>query len=82
MPPFTGSGVLTPELEKMAASGAVFTNFHTAAATCTPSRAAILTGMYPWRLGIKGVYEYGEKADKGNRGPWRYNQPFMERISL
>ncbi len=82
MPPFTGSGVLTPELEKMASSGAVFTNFHTAAATCTPSRAAILTGMYPWRLGIKGVYEYGEKADKGNRGPWRYNQPFMERISL
>lgn len=66
--PFTGSGVLTPELEKMAASGAVFTNFHTAAATCTPSRAAILTGMYPWRLGIKGVFEYGEKGDKGNRG--------------
>ena len=36
--PFTGSGVKTPELEKMAAEGAILTNFHTAAATCTPSR--------------------------------------------
>ena len=25
--------------------------------------------MYPWRLGIKGVFEYGEKGEgKGNRG--------------
>ncbi len=67
--PFTGSGVLTPELEKMAAHGTIMSNFHTAAATCTPTRASILTGMYPWRMGIKAVYEYGEKG-KSNRDDW------------
>ena len=42
--PFTGSGVKTPELEKMAAEGAIITNFHTAAATCTPSRYGSSSG--------------------------------------
>jgi len=63
--PFVGSGIRTPELERMAARGMVMTNFHTAAATCTPTRASILTGLYPWRMGIKGVYEYGEKIKEG-----------------
>lgn len=67
--PFTGSGILTPNLEKMAARGTIMTNFHTAAATCTPTRASILTGMYPWRVGLKAVYEYGEKF-KSNRDDW------------
>jgi arylsulfatase A-like enzyme len=30
--------------------------------------------LYPWRLGIKGVYEYGKKCNKGhkcsNRDDW------------
>ena len=63
--PFVGSGIRTPELERMAARGMIMTNFHTAAATCTPTRASILTGMYPWRMGIKGVFEYGEKSKPG-----------------
>jgi arylsulfatase A-like enzyme len=67
--PFTGTGILTPELEKMAARGTVMTNFHSAAATCTPTRASILTGLYPWRMGIKAVYEYGKKG-QSNRDDW------------
>lgn len=67
--PFTGMGVITPELEKMASRGTIMTNFHTAAATCTPTRASILTGLYPWRMGIKAVYEYGLKG-KSNRDDW------------
>jgi len=66
--PFIGSGIYTPELEKMASRGAVMTNFHTAAGTCTPTRASLLTGLYPWRLGIKAVYEYG--TEKHNRNDW------------
>ena len=66
--PFEGSGIATPELEKMAARGAIMTNFHTAAATCTPTRSSILTGMYPWRSGIKAVYEYGSPTS--NRNDW------------
>lgn len=66
--PFTGTGIRTPNLEKMAAKGTVMTNFHAAAATCTPTRASILTGMYPWRSGIKAVYEYGNS--NSNRNDW------------
>ena len=68
VPPFVGSGIYTPELEKMASRGATMTNFHTAAGTCTPTRASLLTGLYPWRLGIKAVYEYG--TEQHNRNDW------------
>ena len=67
--PFVGTGIKTPELEKMAAKGMVMTNFHSAAATCSPTRASILTGLYPWRVGMKAVFEYGEKG-KSNRDDW------------
>jgi len=72
--PFIGNSVLTPELERMASRGMVLTNFHTAAATCTPTRASILTGLYPWRLGIKAVFEYGLKG-KSNRDDWMPQLP-------
>ena len=68
--PFVGlRGVKTPNLQRMADKGTVLMNYHTAAATCTPTRASILTGMYPWRMGIKAVYEYGERF-KSNRDDW------------
>ena len=34
----------TPNLDKLAASGMRFTDFHVGASVCTPSRAALLTG--------------------------------------
>ena len=67
--PFVGNGIKTPNLEAMAARGMVMTNFHTPATVCTPTRASILTGMYPWRVGIKAVYEYGKKGNS-NRDDW------------
>ncbi len=51
-----GSDVLsTPHLDTLAANSLRFTDFYTAAASCSPSRAAFLTGMYPQRIGIPGV---------------------------
>jgi arylsulfatase A-like enzyme len=41
--------VHTPAIDSLAASGLRFTNAHTDAATCTPSRYAMLTGSYAWR---------------------------------
>jgi arylsulfatase A-like enzyme len=60
--PFTGQGIKTPELEKMALSGRILTNFHDAAPICTPTRASILTGLFPWRLGIYSIYGTGKQA--------------------
>lgn len=41
--------VKTPNLDRLAARGLRFTDAHAAAATCTPSRYALLTGEYAWR---------------------------------
>jgi arylsulfatase A-like enzyme len=43
--------VKTPTLEKIAGNGILFTNAYVSAPSCTPSRNAILTGQYHWRLG-------------------------------
>jgi arylsulfatase A-like enzyme len=45
----------TPNLDKMAHEGIRFTNFLTAQAVCSASRAALLTGCYPNRIGISGA---------------------------
>ena len=45
----------TPNLDRMAAEGTRFTNFLSAQAVCSASRAALLTGCYPNRLGISGA---------------------------
>ena len=53
---FGSPDISTPNLDRMAAEGMRFTDFHVAAPVCTPSRAALLTGKYPERLGMaKGV---------------------------
>ena len=44
--------VNTPHIDRLAANGIRFTDFHTAASICSPSRAAFLTGGYPQRAGL------------------------------
>lgn len=39
--------VHTPNLDKLAEDGIRFTNFYTVTAVCSPSRSALITGMYP-----------------------------------
>ena len=45
-----GVGTLeTPNIDKIANNGIRFTNGYASSATCSPSRYALLTGIYPWR---------------------------------
>lgn len=43
---------ITPNLDRLAASGILFTNAHCAAPACNPSRTAIMTGLSPHRSGL------------------------------
>jgi len=53
---FGSETIKTPHLDQMAVEGRKFTSFYVASSVCTPSRAALLTGCYPKRLGMaKGV---------------------------
>ena len=52
---FGAKGYTTPHLDRMATQGVRFTNFHVAQAVCSASRAGLLTGCYPNRIGIHGA---------------------------
>ena len=50
-----GSPAPTPNLDRMAAEGLRFTDFHSSGNVCSPTRAGLLTGRYQQRAGIPGV---------------------------
>ena len=45
--------VATPRIDRMAAEGVRFTDYYAAAPICSPSRAGLLTGCYPRRVGLE-----------------------------
>ncbi len=56
---FGGKHVSTPRIDKMAREGARLTSFYVAAPVCTPSRAALMTGCYPKRVGMARGSNFG-----------------------
>ncbi|MBM3851898.1 MAG: N-acetylgalactosamine-6-sulfate sulfatase [Verrucomicrobia bacterium] len=50
-----GGSIKTPQLERLAAQGRRFTDFHSSGNVCSPTRAGLLTGRYQQRAGIDGV---------------------------
>lgn len=44
----------TPAIDQLAREGVKFSRFYAASAICSPSRAGILTGRYPWKAGLEG----------------------------
>jgi arylsulfatase A len=53
--PFGATAYKTPNLDRMAAEGRIFTDFHAATAVCSASRIALMTGCYPERVSILGA---------------------------
>ncbi|MDX1406916.1 MAG: sulfatase, partial [Saprospiraceae bacterium] len=60
IPVFGDSTVPTPHIDRLAREGVVYTRFFSPSGVCAPSRAAIVTGMYPTRIG----------AHHMRTGPW------------
>eukprot|EP01038_Epipyxis_sp_PR26KG_P009675 gene9675-13025_t len=55
--------VQSPQLKKMSENGLVLTNFHSAAPVCSPARASIMVGLFPWRIGVDFIYAGDLKLD-------------------
>jgi arylsulfatase A-like enzyme len=63
--------VKTPNLDRLAARGVLFTNAHCSAPACNPSRASLMTGILPSR---SGVYH--------NPDPWRQSPVLKNAVTI
>ena len=59
---YGASDILTPNLDKLARDGAYFTSYYATQPVCSASRASILTGCYPDRIGIFNAYSPGSNV--------------------
>ena len=55
---FGTAGIRTPHIDRLAREGTRFTSFYVGQAVCTASRAALLTGCYPNRIGMSGALNH------------------------
>ena len=53
----------TPRLEQMASEGMTLTGYRNAAPLCSPSRMALITGVFPYRFGVTGIIQ--KKLQRG-----------------
>ncbi len=63
--------VKTPNLDRLAARGVLFTNAHCSAPACNPSRASLMTGILP---ATSGVYH--------NSNPWRQSPVLRNAVTI
>ena len=62
-----GHAVPTPNLQRLAGEGVLFRRAFSAAPTCSPSRAALLTGQCPHRNGMLGLAHRGFRLNDYNK---------------
>lgn len=59
----TGSGgYTTPNIDRMADKGIFFTHYYSPQAVCSASRAGLMTGCYPNRVGFSGALDHTSKT--------------------
>ncbi len=71
-------GFQTPHLDRLAAEGTRFTQFYVAQAVCTASRAALMTGCYPNRIGMQGAYNHTSRDGMADE-EWLLQEMLKER---
>ena len=66
----------TPNIDKLCARGMKFTNAYAACAVCSPTRASIMTGRYPARIGITDwiLSEFQGARIIGGKNPTGYSK--------
>jgi len=59
---FGSPNISTPRIDQLAKEGMRFTDFYSSSSVCSASRASLLTGCYPQRVGVPGVIGAGANA--------------------
>jgi arylsulfatase A len=67
----------TPNINRLASQGMLFTNGYAACAVCSPSRAAILTGRYPVRHGLTNWISWNFEMTPGKKNPEGYTDSYF-----
>ncbi|BDS05871.1 N-acetylgalactosamine-6-sulfatase [Oceaniferula spumae] len=62
--------IKTPNIDRLAKEGTDFYNFTVASGVCSPSRAAVMTGVFPARLGITGHFATPRSNAQRNMPDW------------
>jgi arylsulfatase A-like enzyme len=75
---YDANGFETPAIDRLAAEGIAFTDFHSNSSVCSPTRAALMTGLYPSRLGIKDSITVKRREKGRRRGIQDHHLTFAE----
>ncbi len=78
---FGSSFYETPNLDRLAASGMMFTDAYAACPVCSPTRASIMTGKYPIRTGVTDYIGAAQPA-KWGRNTKLLPAAYQERLDL
>ncbi|WP_417392853.1 sulfatase-like hydrolase/transferase [Gimesia sp.] len=68
----------TPEIDRLAAEGMKFTDFHSSGTVCSPTRAGLLTGRYQQRAGIEAVIHPVSDHPEHRKGLRKSENTFAE----
>jgi arylsulfatase A-like enzyme len=66
---FGTQDIRTPNIDRVCREGMTFDNFYANSCVCSPTRAAILTGCYPDRVGVPGVIRHQPENSWGHLAP-------------
>lgn len=75
---YGATGFQTPNLDQMAAQGMRFTNYYAAQPVCSASRAGLLTGCYPNRIGFSGAL-FPHDSTGMNAEEWTMAEMFKDK---
>lgn len=75
---FGATDIRTPHIDAMAKAGTRFTNFYVAQPVCTASRAALMSGCYPNRVGLGGALNHTSRNGI-HPDEWLLPEMFRER---
>ena len=64
-----GTDIMTPFIDNLFSKGMRFTNFYANSSVCSPTRASLMTGCYPDRVGVPGIIRTEEMDSWGYFSP-------------